>query len=110
MPDPAEIERAKSFFPTMPSEVFDLWICPLIDSDGWPFSSVNALYVDHCALRLSLKQPLPLLNKFSPPLLIAHDYSVDVTVIVNARPLICTPAKDEAEEEAQTAEASAEKS
>src|SRR5258707_6309855 len=41
MSDPAEIERARSLFTTMPSEVFDLWICPLIDSDGWPFSSVN---------------------------------------------------------------------
>jgi hypothetical protein len=25
----------------MPSEVFDLWICPGIDAYGWPFSSVN---------------------------------------------------------------------
>ena len=25
----------------MPPEVFDLWIVPLIDASGWPFSSVN---------------------------------------------------------------------
>jgi ParB-like nuclease domain len=39
--DPAEIERARTSFKTMPPEVFDLWIVPGIDSHGWPFSSVN---------------------------------------------------------------------
>ena len=39
--DPAEIARARTFFKTMPPEVFDLWIVPGIDASGWPFSSVD---------------------------------------------------------------------
>jgi hypothetical protein len=41
MSDPAEIERARSFFTTMPSEVFDLWIVPGIECHGWPFTSTS---------------------------------------------------------------------
>jgi hypothetical protein len=41
MSDPAEIERARSFFTTMPPEVFDLWIVPGIECHGWPFTSTS---------------------------------------------------------------------
>jgi hypothetical protein len=34
------LEKAKSMFPNMPDEVFNLWLAPLIESDGWPFTSV----------------------------------------------------------------------
>ena len=31
---------AKSMFPNMPDEVFNLWLAPLIEPDGWPFTSI----------------------------------------------------------------------
>jgi ParB-like nuclease domain len=39
--DPAEIERARSFFKTMPSEVFDHWVLPGVEFHGWPFTSTS---------------------------------------------------------------------
>src|SRR6266436_7677913 len=41
MPDLDEIEKAKSFFPTMPREVFDLWIVPGVKYHGWQFTSIS---------------------------------------------------------------------
>lgn len=35
------LEHAQSMFPKMPPEVFDLWLRPFIEADGWPFSSIN---------------------------------------------------------------------
>jgi len=36
------IERAKSMFPNMPDEVFNLWLAPLIINDiGWPFHAIE---------------------------------------------------------------------
>lgn len=37
-----QLEAAKSMFPNMPDEVFDLWLAPLIESDGWPFNSLSS--------------------------------------------------------------------
>ena len=31
----------REFFPTMPDEVFDMWLAPFIKQIGWPFSSLN---------------------------------------------------------------------
>ena len=36
------LEQARSMFPKMPQEVFDLWLRPLIELDGWPFTSIYA--------------------------------------------------------------------
>jgi hypothetical protein len=41
MPDATEIAKAKSFFPKMPSEVFDRWIIPGIEYYGWQFTSAS---------------------------------------------------------------------
>jgi hypothetical protein len=41
MPDPTEIEKARSFFTTMPSDVFDLWIVPGVECYGWQFTSTS---------------------------------------------------------------------
>lgn len=35
------LEHAQSMFPKMPQDVFDLWLRPFIEEDGWPFSSIN---------------------------------------------------------------------
>ena len=34
--------RARSFFPRMPVEIFDVWIQPQINTYGWPFTSINS--------------------------------------------------------------------
>jgi len=34
------LKQAQALFPNMPKEVFDLWLAPLIASDGWPFTSI----------------------------------------------------------------------
>jgi hypothetical protein len=34
------LEKARKMLPKMPQEVFDLWIAPLVESDGWPFNTV----------------------------------------------------------------------
>lgn len=39
MPD--DIERARSYFSKMPSEVFDLWIKPGVESYGWGVSNIG---------------------------------------------------------------------
>jgi hypothetical protein len=39
-------ETARRLFTLMPSEVFDLWICPGIDAYGWPFSSLSDSVTD----------------------------------------------------------------
>ena len=31
----------REFFPNMPDEVFEMWIEPMIDSKGWPFTESN---------------------------------------------------------------------
>ena len=36
------LEHAQSMFQKMPPEVFDLWLRPFIEADGWPFSSIYA--------------------------------------------------------------------
>ena len=32
---------AREFFPTMPDEVFDIWLAPFISQIGWPFKATS---------------------------------------------------------------------
>ena len=33
------LKNAREMFPNMPEAVFGIWLAPLIEADGWPFSS-----------------------------------------------------------------------
>lgn len=35
-----DFQRARAMLPLMPSDVFDIWMVPFIESRGWPFISV----------------------------------------------------------------------
>ncbi|MDZ4404228.1 hypothetical protein [Prosthecobacter sp.] len=38
------LEKAKGMLPKMPEDVFNIWIRPLIESNGWPFESIHSLH------------------------------------------------------------------
>lgn len=40
-----DTQRAKAMLPNMPTEVFDIWIAPLVASAGWPFYTPNDLNI-----------------------------------------------------------------
>lgn len=55
------IAVAKSMFPNMPAEVFDVWLSPLIKKIGWPFTSVSDS-VDGTGWERALGRGLPFLK------------------------------------------------
>jgi hypothetical protein len=51
------VTHARASFPLMPAEVFEAWLAPLIQSDGWPFLSDEPFQIGNWSRYLLERTP-----------------------------------------------------